>query len=261
MSTAKRKTGTRKTTIGLSVVFVLLAIGTCLLFRFYPQIHKYYIDHRSYKVYGGMTDELRDSEFYEDMQSGRSFCFLGDSITYGSVTEGIHWYQPLIPYINGEISDFSFSGYSVINLVDSADKIPDADIYVIAIGINDILFPDDDDSAKTGEEFAGKCKELGDLISDRNPGSKIYFISPWSFVDCDISFVERGDQFRSSLEEICLTTEYRYINPDPIIQSVIAEEGSDKYMYNDFHPNAPNGVGLFSYAVLKDAHDRTHENN
>ena len=55
------------------------------------------------------------------------------------------------------------------------------------------------------------------------------------------------------MKEFSDDTDYKYINPDPVIQSVIAEEGSDKYMCNDFHPNAPDGVGLFSYAVLKEA--------
>ena len=261
MNTGERKTGTRKTTISLAVAIVLLAVGAFIYFRFYPEIHQYYVDHRSYKVYGGMTDELKDSQLFNDMQSRHSFCFLGDSITYGSVTEDIPWYQPLKPCITGTVSNFSHSGWGVKNLIDEIANIPDADVYVIAIGINDILFPDDDDSAKTGEEFASKCKELGDLLTARNPGSKVYFISPWSFVDCDISFVERGDEFSSALEEICKTTDYRYINPDPVTQAVIAEEGSAKYMYNDFHPNAPKGVGLFSYAVLKDAHDRQLENN
>ena len=47
-----------------------------------------------------------------------------------------------------------------------------------------------------------------------------------------------------------------YINADPVISSVLADEGFEKYMFNQFHPNAPDGIGLFSYAVLKAAHDQ-----
>ena len=244
----------RKTTIVLAAFCLLaslLAVSVCC---FFPEITQYIRMHRRYEIYGGMTDELKDSEFFEDMQSGKSFCFLGDSITYGSLTEGIHWYQPLIPYIKGDISILSHGGWAVKNLIDEGYNIPEADIYVIAIGINDILFPNDDDSAHTPENYASRCSQLGDILTSRSPGAKIYFIAPWSFVNRDISFVKRGDQFRNALEEWCTDTDYRYINPDPVIQSVIAEEGSGKYMCNDFHPNAPKGVGLFSYAVLKDAH-------
>jgi len=258
MKSADMKNGISKTTIILSVVLVMLVAGAILFFKFSPQIHKYYVVHRNYKVYGGMTDELKDSEFYEDMQSGKSFCFLGDSITAGSVTEDIPWYRPLTPYISGTVCNFSRGGWTVSNLIDKADNIPEADIYVIAIGINDILFPEDEDSAQTALEFAARCKELGELLTNRSPGSKIYFILPWSFIDSDTSFVERGSRFRSALTQTCIAKGYRYINPDPVIQSVIENEGASKYMYNDFHPNAPDGIGLYCYAVLIDAHDRSH---
>ena len=257
MEKANRKTGISKTAIVLSVVLVLLVVCSFVLLKFYPKIHAYYVDHRSYKVYGGMTDELKESEFYEDMQSSKSFCFLGDSITSGSVTEGIPWYQPLTPYITGTVSNFSHGGWTVNNLIDEADNIPEADIYVIAIGINDILFPEDEYSCQTAKEFAAECKELGEILTTRSPDTKIYFILPWSFIDADNSFVERGNKFRSALAQTCIAKGYGYINPDPAIQSVIADEGSDKYMFNDFHPNAPDGIGLYSYAVLKDARERS----
>ena len=257
MGKVNAKTGISKTTIVLSVALFMLVIGAFLFFKFYPQIHQFYVNHRSYKVYGGMTDELKESEFYEDMQSGKSFCFLGDSITSGSVTEGIPWYQPLTPYITGTVSNFSHGGWKAKHLIDMAGIIPDADIYVIAIGINDILYPEDEYSAQTAAEFAEECKELGEILTDRSPGSKIYFILPWSFIDADKSFVERGNKFRSALAQTCIAKGYGYINPDPAIQSVIADEGSDKYMFNDFHPNASDGIGLYSYAVLKDARERS----
>lgn len=258
MKSADGKNRISKTAIVLSVVLVMLIICSLAVFVIYPAAHKYYVANREYPVYGGMTDELKDSEFFEDMQSGKSFCFLGDSITAGSVTEDIPWYQPLTPYISGTVSNFSRGGWTVSNLIDKADNIPEADIYVIAIGINDILFPEDEDSAQTALEFAARCKELGELLTNRSPGSKIYFILPWSFIDSDTSFVERGSRFRSALAQTCIAKGYRYINPDPVIQSVIEDEGESQFMYNDFHPNAPDGIGLYCYAVLKDAQKRSH---
>ena len=50
--------------------------------------------------------------------------------------------------------------------------------------------------------------------------------------------------------------EINYIDPNPIIQSKLSEEGVDKYMYNENHPNSPQGIGLFSYAVLKANHNQ-----
>lgn len=257
MKSADGKKRISKTAIVLSVVLVMLIICSLAVFVIYPAAHKYYVANREYPIYGGMTEELKDSEFFEDIQSGKSFCFLGDSITAGSATEGIPWYQPLTPYISGTICNFSNSGWVVNNLIDEADNIPEADIYVIAIGINDILFPEDEICAQTALEFATKCKELGELLTTASPGSKIYFILPWSFTVSDTGFIERGDRFRAALAQTCIAKGYRYINPDPVIQSVFADEGSSKFMYNDFHPNAPDGIGLYCYAVLKDAHKRS----
>ena len=48
----------------------------------------------------------------EDMESGMSFCFVGDSITRGSVTDDIPWYEPMKPFITGEIMNFSEGGWT-----------------------------------------------------------------------------------------------------------------------------------------------------
>ena len=45
---------------------------------------------------------------------------------------------------------------------------------------------------------------------------------------------------------------------DELAVAVCEDEGESKYMYNDFHPNAPDGIGLYCYAVLTDAHNRSH---
>ena len=43
---------------------------------------------------------------------------------------------------------------------------------------------------------------------------------------------------------------------NPVIMEILDSEGTSKYMFNDFHPNTPDGVGLFSYAVLQQEHLR-----
>lgn len=75
-----------------------------------------------------MTSNLKESEPYRDMQSGKSFCFLGDSITAGTEIDGIPWYQPLIPYIKVNILNPSCGGWMVTHLIEESDKIPVSDI-------------------------------------------------------------------------------------------------------------------------------------
>ena len=240
----------------LAVIFLLLSLCFLLITVVYPDKINSLLMNRKYKVYGGMTDELKDCELFEDMRSGKSFCFIGDSITYGSWTNGIPWYQPLIPYIKGDVTNLSYGGWTVLDILYASDDIPSSDVYVIAIGINDVLFPDDEYSASSSDEFTYRCGILSDMITGVSPNSKIYFIAPWTFLGFDSSIVSRGDQFRTALSDWCENNDCIYINPDPVIRAVLDKEDADKFMYNDFHPNAPEGVGLFSYAVLLEDHNR-----
>lgn len=243
----------RSPAIVLSIVFLLLVLGFFVFVFLYPQSPDVPQSRTKYEIYGGMTDELKDSEFFEDLQSGRSICFLGDSITAGTEINGIHWYEPLTPYIKGTISNLSTGGWMVEDLIDQAVAIPNADIYVIAIGINDVIFRNAVKSAPTPAEFAQRCSLLADTIKGISPDAKLYFIAPWTFIGQSEDINALGNNFRAALKDMCAGSGYQYINPDPVITSVIYTEGYDKYMYNDFHPNASDGVGLYSYAVLKAA--------
>lgn len=249
------KTGSRKTTIILAVVLCILVVIFLFCYFIFPPLNHYYVTHHIFDIHNGMTEELKGSDLFEDMQSGKSFCFLGDSITCGTVTEGIPWYQPLTPYITGDISNLSHSGWMVQSLIDHQEEIPSAQIYVIAIGINDVLFPENSLAAETPEEYINRLSRLAELITDSNPEAKIYFITPWTFTDMGEVSEARGDQFRSALAEWCRSNDHRCIDPDPVILPVLNEGRFNKikYMQGNFHPNVYKGIGLFSYAVLKAA--------
>ena len=254
MSNTASKTGSGKTTIVLSAILVLLVLFAVIVFWGIPAYRHYYITHIQYPVYGGLTAELKDCEFYEDMHSGKSFCFLGDSITIGTVTDGSPWYQPIIPYFKGAISNVSYPGWTVYDLISNKTSFPDADVYVIAIGVNDILYVNH--YADSASEFIDRCNQLVNVLKQEHKNPKIYFISPWPFYGFNDEIVSRGEQFRKELELWCMKVEINYIDPNPIIQSKLSEEGVDKYMYNENHPNSPQGIGLFSYAVLKANHNQ-----
>ena len=255
MTENNKKVNNRKTAIALSVVLVLL-IMVFLGIIFYPNINDYMIRRQNNKIYGGMTAELKDSNLYKDLQSGKSVCFLGDSITSGYHTDEVPWYQALTPHIKGEVYNFSRSGWTINNLIDNSGKIPAADIYIIAIGINDILFYEESYASHTSDEFAQNAGKLTSLIRDISSGAKIYYVSPWTFCNLKQSYFDRGDEYRNALASYCESSGCIYINADPVITSVLESEGYEKYMFNQFHPNAPYGIGLFSYAVLKAAHDQ-----
>ena len=242
----------RKLTIVLFVVLVLIAFCALFVFVIYPK----YIDMKSYQVYGGFTDELKDSELFEDMQSGKTFCFLGDSITEGSNT-GFQWYRPLMPYITGETKRMSHGGWTVKDLLVSGDNIPESDVYIIAIGINDVAYIYDDGwCAETADEYIMMIDRLSQIIVDKSPDAKLYYITPWILVGWGDEKEERGLQFREALIKWCDESEYICIDPAPVIISVLDDKGAYRFLIKDgVHPNGSDGVGLYSYAVLKAAHD------
>ena len=255
MSENTNKVKNRKATILLSAVLALLVL-TFLGIVFYPSIKDSIEKQKNNRLYGGMTAELKDSNLYRELQSGKSVCFLGDSITSGYHTDEVPWYQPLAKYIKGPVYNFSRSGWTINNLIDNSEKIPEADIYVSAIGINDILFYDESYASHTADEFAQNAEKLTSLVKEKSEVAKIYYVSPWTFCNLKQSYFDRGDEYRNALISYCDNSDCIYINADPVISSVLADEGFEKYMFNQFHPNAPYGIGLFSYAVLKAAHDQ-----
>lgn len=239
--------------IVISIVFLLLVFGFFAFIFLSPAASSQPTEQATYGLYGGMTADLQVSEFFKDLQSGRSVCFLGDSITAGTEIGGVHWYEPLLPYIKGDISNLSTGGWMVQDLIDQTGNIPKSDIYIIAIGINDVLFPNAIKSAKTPSEFTERAALLAENIKDISPDAKIYFISPWTFITEKQDLNEAGSQYRSALKDLCSEKGFGYMDPEPIVVSVLNAEGTDKYMFNNFHPNASKGVGLYSYAVLKAA--------
>ena len=245
----------RKTTVVLTISFILLSVFLITICLCYSRIRNYYITHMKYRIYGGMTSELKDSELFEDMQSGRSFCFLGDSITCGTEIEGDQWFRPLMPYIKGGISMTAHGGMMVSHLIRFKESIPAADVYVIAIGTNDIVFHDNENAAHSADDFTCSCSILTEEIKNIAPEAKIYFISPWPFFDQDDSTVSAGNQYREALRSWCSDAGFIYIDPNPYIISVFEKDGSGEYMHDSLHPNTPKGIGLYSYAVLKAAHN------
>ena len=253
------KSKNTKNLLPVTVAAVILAVLTAC-FAVYrsvigPHLTRTRILSHKYEVYGGIKDEFKESGLFKDMQSGKSFFFLGDSITAGTVTEGLPWYNPLTPHIKGSISNLSSPGWTVNDLLYNQDKIRSADIYVIAIGVNDALKIGN--YSKTSDEYINGCRKLSDIIKKINPDAVIYFIAPWNYVNLDNELMQRGNELRKALSEWCSKTGYRFIDPVPVIAETFAKEGSARFMYNEFHPNAPEGIELFSYAVLKSACGQT----
>lgn len=207
--------------------------------------------------YGLMTKDLLDSELADDMRSGASFCFIGDSITYGTETGGIPWYHHLEKHISGEIMNFSYGGWTSVTLIEKMDEIPDADIYVIAIGINDVLFPDLLPAANDAREYTDNLKILTDHLKEISADAKFYYITPWIFCGQPADKEMRRIEFAEALKSWCNNKDRICIDPQPLISDVIGKHGRLIFMTpNGYHPDKIFGVGLFCHSVLEAEHQR-----
>lgn len=248
MFAAKNKKDTKIRTAILIVIAVLLAGIVITEILIYRNIDKY-----KYQFYGEMTEDLQDSKLYSDMRSGKSFCFLGDSITIGAVTGLVPWYHHIELEITGEVSNFSNNGWSSKTLKERADEIPVADVYVVAIGINDVVFVKEDKGALTPEEYVENLQAMTDNIRSRSPEAEFYFVAPWPFLKQPEDIEELRDDFAAELDKWCDEQGMEFIDPEGPIEAAFDEDSPKTYMADYLHPNAKKGIGLYSYAVLKEA--------
>lgn len=197
------------------------------------------------------TVPVNNNQLFEDLQSGKTICFIGDSITSGAATDGIPWYQPLQSFITGEVINVSEAGWTSVSLVQEVEEYPQADVYVIAIGINDVLYIEDAFGAASVDEFIENLDTLATMLTDVNSDATMYFITPWPFVNFpDESYATR-DEFVAAMCEWCDGEQRICIDPNDTIMRVLEEVDTSVYLWNDFHPDAPEGVGLYSYAVIQ----------
>lgn len=196
---------------------------------------------------------INDNQLFEDMQSGGSFCFLGDSITAGTATDGIPWYQPLTGFITGDVMNVSIPGWTSVHLTEICNDVPAADYYVIAIGINDVLYIDEPLGAASVEEFIDNLQIVNDALTAKSPDARLYYIAPWPFLNFPDEAYETRDEFAGAMRQWCDGQQRIFIDPSDIILDVLSEVDTEVYMWNDYHPDAPEGVNLYSYAVLQQA--------
>ena len=205
-----------------------------------------------------MSDRMYDSTLYRAISDADKVCFVGDSVTEGTKNGGTPWYEPIEGLFPGKpISNFSKGGCTVSYMLDNIDNIPAADLYVIAVGTNDIRYRNKDTCAMTSEEYIRRIDELKDKLSSKNGKARFVFIAPWTSTDGDpyskISYdetVAMNNEYSAALENYCKDNSLMYINANPYIRNVLTVETDRTYLLDHIHPNAAKGVKLYSKAVL-----------
>ena len=211
-----------------------------------------------------LTDDMKESSLYRAMDEAGSICFVGDSVTEGTKNGGCPWYEPIEEYFPGkDISNFSKGGCTVSYMLDNIDLIPVADLYVVAIGTNDVRYRDASVCAMTYDEYINRIDQLKSKLLDKSPNADFVFIAPWYSTEADIysplEFEDKtalNNQYSTALEKYCSDNGLTYINANDYISGILTTSPDITYLLDHIHPNASKGVVMYSEAVLLSGKDR-----
>ena len=224
---------------------------------------RYYFDNRGFmrqtaKPLTGDFD-VAGSAFIKLVNSVKSVCFVGDSITQGSRNGGSPYYEPLREYISAEVSSFAQGGGTVHTLIDNAEKITasKAEMYVIAIGTNDVRYCNPKICAMDEAEYIRRLQALESLIRDKCPSARFAYIAPWWSNDgdpyCPLSFAEKtakNEQYSLALKEHCDREGYAFFDVNGYISREILGSTAGYYLVDHIHPNSKRGIYLYSKALI-----------
>ena len=208
-----------------------------------------------------VSESMKAGVVYPLLKNSKTVCFVGDSITEGTKNGGIPWYEPIEHLVSGSIKNISVGGCTTKMLLEKKmlrDIVTaKADIYVIAVGTNDICYRDSKICAMTSEEYTTNLQALQNAIKEKQPEAKLIFITPWTSTDGDLNSklpfadkMEMNQTYSVALKKWCSESGNIYINPNKHIADTLSCYPHGRYLTDFIHPNGRQGVQLYSEAVL-----------
>lgn len=202
-----------------------------------------------------ITNDLKKKKLYQELLHSKSVCFIGDSITAGSINGGHGWYEPLTANFDINVKKASYGSYtSKLLLKNKQNEIKNctSDLNVIAIGANDIRYRNEN-SAMTSDEYINNIDEIIKLINNK----KIILIAPFYSMSYDkvtnLSLKEKNklyEEYTKALENYSKKNNYLFINPNPILEKTLNNSNTSYYLIDYIHPNH-TGLYLYSEAILE----------
>ena len=142
-------------------------------------------------------------------------------------------------------------------MLDHINEIPAADLYVIAIGTNDVRYRMDSACAMTSDEYINRLNELKNKLLEKSSDAEFVFIAPWYSTDgdpyCPMTFAEKtklNEDYSNALKKYCISNNSIFINANDYIRDAIRNTPDKKYLLDHIHPNSSAGVVMYSRAVL-----------
>lgn len=210
-----------------------------------------------------LTPEMKNTAFYRMLSEAKSVCFVGDSITAGSKNGGFGWYEPLMAaFPEHTVYKQAWGSATTKTLLERLEGITgcDAELFVIAIGTNDVRYRDENLCAMDTQAYIHNISTLTDKIREKNPDAQFVFVSPWLARDNDpytkVSNSERDrllDEYGGALEGYCREKGFLYINPNPTLRDYLTRYAPSDFLLDHIHPNAGKGIILYSEKTLEAA--------
>ena len=225
----------------------------------------YFINNNHYTEtdFLDIIEKYKDKELYKLINKSNKIVFIGDSITEGTMNNYHPYYEPLMDtFQDKKVVNISKGSYTTKKIIrDYQNDIIDSkgDLYIIAIGTNDVRYRNKKTCAYTSDEYVKQIDKIVELIKKSNSDAKIVFIAPWfSLSDDTVSRLnekdknEMMDKYSSSIEKYSKENNYMYINPNNYLKEEVNKDRK-KYMVDFIHPNDSNGIKLYSEAILHES--------
>ncbi len=203
---------------------------------------------------------MKNGTLYKLIKQAGDVCFIGDSVTAGSNNNGAPWYEPIEPLISGRIINKSWGGATTKMLINNyKTQISDvkADLFIIAIGTNDVRYRNPEICAMDEREYINNLNILKNIILKNNPNAKFVFIAPWYSTDGDtvsqLSYKDKivlNEKYTNALKDWTLSCNDYFIDANKYIENVLDKNVQKEYLVDFIHPNMNEGILLYSKAVL-----------
>lgn len=218
------------------------------------------------------TVSIENNNMYKVLSNATNVCVIGDSITIGSSSGGYGWYDGLIDkFPNIQTVDVSATGgQTSASIFDNetdmqAIENSSAETYIIALGINDVIYRDKDTNSTTftSSEYIKNLEKLVKYINDKDDSkiNRFVFVAPFEYINKHsyqlTKYIRREnthEEYTIALYNWCNLNGYAFTAPMNYVKNTLATiDNASEYTIDDVHPSYPLGTQLYSKAVYESA--------